>query len=173
MTIIQIRRGTAAQWTAANPVLAAGEPGYESDTGKEKRGNGSSAWTALPYFAGGSGLAPLNSPTFTGTVGGITKSMVGLPNADNVSDANKPISIATQDALDDKRDSAALITLADLPPETLIRVRRSGVNWTYNGVVITARPTSRTDIGVFFIGGVEADQPAWALDDDIQLEVAP
>ena len=46
--------------------------------------------------------APIESPTFTGTVGGITKSMVGLGNADNTSAANKPISTATQTALDAK-----------------------------------------------------------------------
>lgn len=50
MTIIKLRRGTAAQWMAANPVLASGEPGFETDTGKEKRGNGYSVWTSLEYF---------------------------------------------------------------------------------------------------------------------------
>ena len=50
-TRMQQRRGTAAQWTAANPVLAAGEIGFETDTNKFKMGNGSSAWTALQYFA--------------------------------------------------------------------------------------------------------------------------
>ena len=45
-------------------------------------------------------IAPLDSPTFTGTVSGVTKSMVGLANVDNTSDANKPISTATQGALD-------------------------------------------------------------------------
>lgn len=49
--------------------------------------------------------APIDSPTFTGTVGGITKSMVGLGNVDNTSDVNKPISTATQTALDDKLDA--------------------------------------------------------------------
>ena len=44
--------------------------------------------------------APLNSPTFTGTVSGISKSMVGLANVDNTSDVSKPISNATQTALD-------------------------------------------------------------------------
>jgi hypothetical protein len=39
------------------------------------------------------------SPTFTGTVGGITKSMVGLGNVDNTTDALKPVSGATQTAL--------------------------------------------------------------------------
>ena len=46
--------------------------------------------------------APLASPTFTGTVSGITATMVGLGNVDNTSDANKPISTATQTALDGK-----------------------------------------------------------------------
>ncbi len=44
--------------------------------------------------------APISSPTFTGTVSGITASMVGLANVDNTSDVNKPISTATQAALD-------------------------------------------------------------------------
>lgn len=44
--------------------------------------------------------APINSPTFTGTVSGISKSMVGLGSADDTSDLNKPISNDTQDALD-------------------------------------------------------------------------
>lgn len=38
--------------------------------------------------------APITNPTFTGTVGGVTKAMVGLSNVDNTSDANKPISTA-------------------------------------------------------------------------------
>lgn len=46
---IQIRRGTASQWTSANPTLAAGEMGVESDTRKTKIGTGSTAWTALAY----------------------------------------------------------------------------------------------------------------------------
>jgi hypothetical protein len=58
-TRMQQRRGTAAQWTAANPVLAAGEIGFETDTNKFKMGNGSSAWTALQYFANAAELAAI------------------------------------------------------------------------------------------------------------------
>ena len=54
--------------------------------------------------------APTNSPTFTGTVAGITKSMVGLSNVDNTSDANKPVSSATQTALDAKLDSSTAVS---------------------------------------------------------------
>ena len=51
--------------------------------------------------------APIADPTFTGTVSGITKSMVGLGNVDNTSDANKPVSTAQQTALDLKANLAA------------------------------------------------------------------
>ena len=47
---IQVRRGTAAEWTSANPTLAAGEFGFETDTGKLKLGDGSNDWSALGYF---------------------------------------------------------------------------------------------------------------------------
>ena len=50
---IQLRRGTAAEWTSANPVLMQGEMGVETDTLKVKIGNGSTAWATLPYFTQG------------------------------------------------------------------------------------------------------------------------
>jgi hypothetical protein len=46
---IQFRRGTAAEWTAANPILALAEMGVETDTEKFKLGDGSTAWNALSY----------------------------------------------------------------------------------------------------------------------------
>lgn len=59
---IQLRRDTAANWSSANPVLASGEIGFESDTGKLKIGNGSSAWSALAYF----GVASINPASLVG-----------------------------------------------------------------------------------------------------------
>ena len=53
VTQIQLRRGTASQWTSANPILAAGEMGFETDTGKAKIGDGSTAWNSLSYSIGG------------------------------------------------------------------------------------------------------------------------
>ena len=46
---IQFRRGTAAEWTASNPVLAQGEMGLETDTNQFKIGNGLNNWSALSY----------------------------------------------------------------------------------------------------------------------------
>lgn len=48
---LQHRRGTASQWVSVNPVLAAGEMGFETDTQRMKVGNGTQAWTALSYSA--------------------------------------------------------------------------------------------------------------------------
>jgi hypothetical protein len=49
-TRMQQRRGTASQWTSANPVLNAGEMGWESDTNKFKIGDGTNHWANLDYF---------------------------------------------------------------------------------------------------------------------------
>lgn len=49
MARMQQRRDTAANWTNANPVLADGEFGVETDTQKFKVGNGSSSWSSLTY----------------------------------------------------------------------------------------------------------------------------
>lgn len=51
--------------------------------------------------------ATLDSPTFTGTVGGLTSAMVGLENVNNTSDASKPVSALQQTALDLKANSAS------------------------------------------------------------------
>jgi len=47
---IQVKRDTAANWTSNNPTLAAAEFGFETDTGKLKLGDGSTAWSSLNYF---------------------------------------------------------------------------------------------------------------------------
>lgn len=63
-TKIQIRRGTSAQWAAANPILADGEFGLDTTTGGYKLGNGVSTWTVLSAW-----VAPtlLNSWVNTGS----------------------------------------------------------------------------------------------------------
>jgi alpha-tubulin suppressor-like RCC1 family protein len=64
--------------------------------------------TAVNKLNGNDALkADLASPTFTGTVNGITKSMVGLGNVSNTTDANKPISTAQQTALNLKASLAS------------------------------------------------------------------
>ena len=59
ITRFKLRNGTAAAWTAANPVLLVGEVGFESDTRKLKLGDGTTAWNSLLYVQG------YDNPTFT------------------------------------------------------------------------------------------------------------
>ena len=48
---LAVRHDTAANWTSADPVLAQGEFGYETDTGKIKIGDSATSWASLSYFA--------------------------------------------------------------------------------------------------------------------------
>jgi len=76
----------------------------------EKLADGSAQTIPVSTFATQTSLnlkANLASPTFTGTVSGITPAMIGLENVNNTSDANKPISTATQTALDLKANLAS------------------------------------------------------------------
>lgn len=76
VTQIQIRRGTAAQWTSANPTLASGEWGFETDTKKGKIGDGSTAWNSLAYILG---IGDIDGVTAgTGLTGGGTSGTVTL-----------------------------------------------------------------------------------------------
>ena len=75
-TQFQFRRGTAAQWTSANPTLAAGEMGFETDTGFAKIGNGSTAWNSLSYAIQGGDISGVTAGT--GLSGGGTSGSVTL-----------------------------------------------------------------------------------------------
>jgi hypothetical protein len=83
--------------------------------------------------------APIADPTFTGTVSGVTKSMVGLANVENTSDANKPVSTATQTALDAKASlSGATFTGSVEIDQNLV----VDGNLTVNGTAFNASSTS-------------------------------
>jgi hypothetical protein len=68
--IIQIRRDTASNWTTANPTLAQGELGIETDTLKVKAGTGSANWSSLGYLINTNSYAEYSDSTanFTGTL---------------------------------------------------------------------------------------------------------
>jgi len=77
-SIIQIKRGTAAAWTSANPTLNAGEIGFESDTKKMKVGDGSTAWTSLSYTATDGDISGVTAGTGLqggGSTGAVTLSI--------------------------------------------------------------------------------------------------
>jgi hypothetical protein len=86
VTQIQIRRGTAAEWTSANPTLAAGEWGFETDTKKGKIGDGTTAWNSLAYVLGVGDIDGVTAGT--GLSGGGTSGTVTLSLSTPVSVAN-------------------------------------------------------------------------------------
>jgi hypothetical protein len=218
-TRMQQRRGTAAQWTGANPILAAGEIGFESDTSKFKIGDGVNHWDDLIYYSSAQELSSIidsapetlntlnelaaalgDDPAFFTTVatnltnhsdnslnvhgitdtseletqtgaqdkadaaqsaaegyadGAITtaldnaitalnKSSVGLENVDNTSDADKPVSTATQTALDAKLSLSGgtltgSLTLPADPSSSLHAATKQYVDNTASGIV--AKPS--------------------------------
>ena len=84
VTQIQVRRGTASQWTSTNPTLASGEWGFETDTGKVKIGNGSTAWNSLGYTGAGDieGVTAGTGLSGGGTSGTVTVSIDTSVTAD-------------------------------------------------------------------------------------------
>lgn len=56
-TRILMRRDTAAAFSAANPVLSAGEPAFTTDTKVFKIGDGATAWDSLPSASGATSAA--------------------------------------------------------------------------------------------------------------------
>jgi hypothetical protein len=156
--------GTLTNLTVTNPIagsitgdagnvtgtvaVANGGTGATTLTGYVK-GSGTSAMTASASIpvADVTGAAPLASPTFTGTVGGITKSMVGLGNADNTADADKPVSTAAQTALNLKAplESPTFTGSPVLPTGTTGVTQSSGDNSTK--LATTAFVTSSLSAG--------------------------
>ena len=50
---VDIRRDSASDFDESNPLLKAGEPGFETDTYRLKIGDGTSLWRVLPYINSG------------------------------------------------------------------------------------------------------------------------
>jgi hypothetical protein len=136
VTQIQARRGTAAQWTSANPTLAAGEWGYETDTGKVKIGNGSTAWNSLGYTGAGDieGVTAGTGISGGGTSGTVTVSIDTAVTAD----------LTTAQTLTNK-------TLTD-PKINLAINAQTGTTYTFvladNGKVVTASNASAITVTI-------------------------
>ena len=131
VTQIQVRRGTAAQWTSTNPTLAAGEFGFETDTNKIKCGTGSTAWNSLAYLNNDGDITVVTAGTCIsggGTSGTVTVSIDTSVTAD----------LSTAQTLTNKTLTAPVINLA-LNAQT-------GTTYTFalsdNGKLVTASNAS-------------------------------
>lgn len=141
-TQLQVRRGTASQWTSTNPTLAAGEFGFETDTGKFKIGTGSTAWTSLGYAT----ITTSGSDTFTNktiALGSNTVSGTLAQFNTAVTDADL-VSLAGSETLTNKTLTDPKINLA-FDPQT-------GTTYTTilndNGQVITMDNASANTLSI-------------------------
>ena len=67
-TRFKLRSDTAANWTAADPVLLAGEIGVETDNRRYKIGDGTTAWSGLSYYIDGVAIRGQCSKMTDGTI---------------------------------------------------------------------------------------------------------
>ena len=103
---ILFRRDLATTWTSVDPVLSAGEIGLESDTGKIKLGDGSTAWTALDYFYGTLDDANYVESLIAGT---------GLTISGNSGSGSTPTLNIGQDVATSASPTFAQVTVNNIP----------------------------------------------------------
>lgn len=147
---LQLRADTAANWTSANPTLLANELGRETDTGKIKIGDGSTAWSSLAYQAwatlpiavasGGTGQTSYtNGQLLIGNTTGntLTKATLTAGSGIAITNGTGSISLAAS-GIDDSNISAtaeiAVSKLADGIARQLLQTDAAGtgVEWASN-----------------------------------------
>ena len=84
--ILQLRTGSATQWAASTRILAVGEPGVETDSGRIKIGDGTNLWSALPWSGAAIGKSSTNGAL---TINGADVAVYVLPTATSKADMLK------------------------------------------------------------------------------------
>jgi hypothetical protein len=174
---IRLRRDTAANWTAANPVLLNGEIGIETDTRRFKIGNGSSTWSALPYYIEGTPVRGQASKMTDGTISGLTQGVykvTGLTATFDTATASG-MTLGTTDLFGLKNTSGAtqLMRFYGSIDATANNNQTLGVKLAKNGIAI-----DETECRAFTgSGGAEAKLvTSWmismAANDEVSLMIA-
>jgi hypothetical protein len=145
VTQIQVRRGTASQWTSSNPTLAAGEWGFETDTGKVKIGTGSATWTSLSYIGAGdvtlTGVQTLTNKTLTAPITTLATNAQTASYTLVLTDQSKVVEMGVGSA---NNLTVPLNSSVEFPTGTVITVLQTGAGQTTlvatGGVTINGTP---------------------------------
>ena len=189
-TILQFRRGTAALWASQNPVLAAGEFGFETDTNKGKIGNGTTAYNSLSYVVGAFPASQLSGNTLASNV--VTSSLTSVGTLSSLAVTNNVVyHIATNPqggttytlALSDdgqiielSNSSGATLTVPPnssvaFPIGTQIQLLQTGAGQITvapgSGVTINATPGLKTRTQWSFATLLKRNTDIWVLVGDI------
>lgn len=161
VNLIQVRGGTAADWTSANPVLGLKEPGVETDTLLTKYGDGVTEWDSLPYatvpksYVDGA-IGTVDTTGGTLTLNFTTKSRVSFVNS-------APFAAAKAVAFSNDVNAKAfefifeitnVAATLDFPANT----KASDVRWNSGTQVWTPN-----EVGIFKVTGVYSGSN-WYLD---------
>ena len=85
---IQLRRDTAANWSSVNPVLASGQPGYDTTNKILKIGDGSVTWSSLPQIGGTGTVTTVSVATANGFSGSVANATTTPAITITLQDAN-------------------------------------------------------------------------------------
>jgi hypothetical protein len=137
-TRMQQRRGTAAQWTDADPILAAGEIGFETDTSKFKVGDGTNNWSDLTYFLSEDVLDGTLDDYILSSTKGQPDGVATLDGAGKIPVAQLGNLIADAPALLDTLEeiSAALGDDPDFASKVVPIIKKTTTDWTADSSII-------------------------------------
>lgn len=121
-TLIKLRRDTAANWAAEDPVLQLGEPGYDTTNNELRIGDGTTAWSGLTPIAGGGGgsYGNANVATFLAAFGANTISTSGNVTVGNLIGTVANATYATSAGTAATATTAATVTTAAQPNITSV-----------------------------------------------------
>jgi hypothetical protein len=110
---IQVRRGTAAEWTSRNPTLSEGEIGFEIDSNRFKIGNGTSAWSSMEYASVAESTVTTMIQAAVGDIIDMAPDLLNTLNEISTAIGNDPDFIGTMKSYADDVANNAIATAND------------------------------------------------------------